>query len=82
MSLKTIEKETTTNIDKKEFFQEVATMVGFIKDSLTADLVEGNGGKIFNINQEDLRKVNYVALASVDKSFAQFAERIQEKLKL
>lgn len=82
MSLKTSEKETTTNIDKKEFFQEVATMVGFIKDSLAADLVEGNGGKIFNINQEDLRKVNYVALASVDKSFAQFAERIQEKLKL
>lgn len=82
MSLKIDKKEVETKINSKEVFQEIITMVGFFKDKLAADLVEGNGGKIFNVGQEELRKVNYVALASIDKSFAQFAERIQEKLNL
>ena len=63
-------KEVTNKNIEKEVLSSVSTLISFIKSRVAADLVEGNK-KLFELEEDQLRKVNYVVNASIDKSFSQ-----------
>ena len=72
-------KVDNKNIEK-EVIASVSTLVSFIKSRVAADLVEGNK-KIFELDEEQLRKVNYVINASIDKSFSQGVNGVIKEVK-
>jgi len=69
---------------EREVIESVSTLISFIKSSLTADLVEGNNKNSFKLDEDQLKKVNYIVNASVDKSFTRGFDSVikaVEKLK-
>jgi len=59
------------NNNGKEVIASVSTLISFIKSKIATDLIEGKNKNVFDLEEEQLRKVNYIVNASIDKSFNQ-----------
>jgi hypothetical protein len=68
----------------KEVISSVSNLIAFIKERVANDLITANSSKMIELDKEDLRKLNYVIGASIDKSYSQGSSellKVAEKLK-
>ena len=59
---------------------EIASMVDFIKNQTSKNLIESKNSGIIEVSDEQIRKISFVVEASIGNAFTKYASQIEKKV--
>jgi len=73
--------QTEKNIDPLKVMESVSSVVSFMKQQVTSDLVEAKNKGSIELSKEDLRKICFYVETSMTNSFVKAYNQIENSLK-
>ena len=74
-------KKETNEVSTSKVMASVHSVISFMKERVTADLVEASSQGKINLSDEELRKICFYIDASLTTSFVKSSTQIENSLK-